>query len=395
MTSWYNNTHPYRKKISIYGKNISGNHSNFPFLFYISSTADVDIQRYAHSGGKDFIFTQSDGITRTHCEIENWNNGSGAVWVRVPSLTNRTSGALYLYYGAKTDNTNDAGYKPSGVWNSNFRGVWHMNNTPAGLNSIIDSTAFGNHGSSQNSMNSTDSVKGMVGKAINFNRIGWSPATGGGDYIKVSGGAHYSSLSVSGNLSITSWAYVKPMSLDYGYYYLLEKNGGVLDNKDNYSLFFYRTSSMYCEWTGDSGYTIVNSKTMTSPNNPAGSWKYYGCIWDKSVNKVRYSINGVEFDTDTNTNNIRSWVSGALYIGCQGDPSYPVDYFFDGMLDEIRIEKVARTTGWIKTTYSSMKNPMGFYSLGGSETKFSVSGDGKLCFYGGNRELIFSTVRNY
>ena len=51
MVDWYNTNWPYRKEITLTASHISGNHTDFPFLF--NTTGNTDLDEHGHSGGKD------------------------------------------------------------------------------------------------------------------------------------------------------------------------------------------------------------------------------------------------------------------------------------------------------------------------------------------------------
>ncbi|KPJ58250.1 MAG: hypothetical protein AMJ46_14485, partial [Latescibacteria bacterium DG_63] len=52
-----------------------------------------------------------------------------------------------------------------------------------------------------------------------------------------------------------------------------------------------------------------------------------------------------------------------LYIGSHDSGEY-----WDGIIDEVRISSVARTAGWIQTSFNNQNNPSAFYGLGDEKT---------------------------
>jgi len=77
------------------------------------------------SGGADIRFTDSDGNTELDYEIELWNpGGTSIIWVKIPSIAaSETSHSIWMYYGNSNANP---GENPSGVWDDNFVGVYHL-----------------------------------------------------------------------------------------------------------------------------------------------------------------------------------------------------------------------------------------------------------------------------
>ena len=42
--------------------------------------------------------------------------------------------------------------------------------------------------------------------------------------------------------------------------------------------------------------------------------------------------------------------------------------YFDGIMDEIRISKVERSSAWVETSYNTMNDPSSFFSVGPEES---------------------------
>ena len=55
---------------------------------------------------------------------------------------------------------------------------------------------------------------------------------------------------------------------------------------------------------------------------------------------------------------------------------YENDKFFNGLLDEIRVSSVARSSPWIETEYNNQVSPPGFYVLGAEMTATTVNSTG-------------------
>jgi hypothetical protein len=146
---WYNPSWTNRKAVTVDHTKVSGGASlaNFAVLF---STTDANLKTVANGGkvgksdGSDILFTAGDGTTKLDHELERYNASTGEVlaWVRIPSLSNATDTALYIYYGnAAAANQQN----PTGVWDSSYKGIWHLSNGTV-LNAG-DSTANANNGS--------------------------------------------------------------------------------------------------------------------------------------------------------------------------------------------------------------------------------------------------------
>ena len=119
--------------------------ANYPMLFTVT---DPDL-RHTASGGKvtdlggdDIIFK---GLDATTCgaappctldhEIERYVNTTGELvaWVRIPAVNTTGAGSdtvIYMYYGNST--VTSPTENPTGVWDANYVGVWHLEEALAG-----------------------------------------------------------------------------------------------------------------------------------------------------------------------------------------------------------------------------------------------------------------------
>ncbi|MFW9897456.1 MAG: DUF2341 domain-containing protein, partial [Candidatus Thorarchaeota archaeon] len=202
------NDFDYYKEIIIDHSKVSGSTplTDFPFLI---SIYDSDLHDNVQLSGNDIAF--SDGITWLDHEIEVFEhdyNGSHAklvVWVRLPSISTITDTKIYLYYGNTTMGPRE---NPTGVWDANYKGVWHASEDPTGT--IYDSTSNNNDGTPQGSMSSADRVDGQIGGSLNFD--------GNDEFIDC---GNPTSLQITGSITVEAW-----FKADYfGNTYLISKNG--------------------------------------------------------------------------------------------------------------------------------------------------------------------------
>ena len=133
----------YRRSITIDGDEVGGSSgylTDFPVLVNLSDTwlktaPDGDIQ---HASGWDIIFRGLDSTTcngTAPCdldfEIETYDGSTGKLvaWVRVPQVYAGDSdpgndSVIYMYYGSGC--VADDPQNATAVWNSNYKGVWHL-----------------------------------------------------------------------------------------------------------------------------------------------------------------------------------------------------------------------------------------------------------------------------
>src|SRR5205807_5875294 len=138
-----------KKQITIDHTKVSGgsNLSSFPVLV---SRTDTDLKTVGNGGkvqsasGFDIIFVDSTETTKLDHEIEKYVASTGEIemWVRIPTMSHATDTIIYMYF----DNSgiSSSQENKTGVWDSNYNGVWHFpNGTTLSAN---DSTADANNG---------------------------------------------------------------------------------------------------------------------------------------------------------------------------------------------------------------------------------------------------------
>ncbi len=140
--------------------------SNFPVLIQITDQSNPIFDR-AQSTGNDIYFTLSDGITKLDHEIEYYKNTTTKeldAWVRIPTLSSSTDTIIYMYYGNSSALNQE---NPTGVWDSNFTTIQHLNET-SGEHS--DSTSNGSNSTVVN-VTPQGSASGQINGADGFDGI--------------------------------------------------------------------------------------------------------------------------------------------------------------------------------------------------------------------------------
>ncbi len=316
--------------------------NDFPFLI---SIYDSDLHENVQSSGNDIAF--SDGITWLDHEMELFERDYNAthtklvVWVRLPSLSTTVDTIIYLYYGNATMSPRE---NPTGVWDTNYKGVWHSSEDPTGT--IYDSTSNNNDGTPQGSMGSADQVDGQIGGSLNFD--------GNDEYIDC---GNPTELQITGSITVEAWC-----KADYfGNTYLVSKNGpsdqrcwdisfDEINLTHGYVIYRYALN-------GEGHADDVGNVTVA-----INQWYHVVGVFDASTYS-RLFLNGQM--VDENTTNILSSQYDApnnLRFGARGDD--PPPNYFDGTIDEVRISNIARSADWIKTEYDNQLDPNSFYSIG-------------------------------
>ncbi|NOR85255.1 hypothetical protein GQ473_03995, partial [archaeon] len=181
--AWHLDGWSKRQLITINKSQVSGINTNMPIGLSINISG-------ANTDASDLRVYGTDGQQLAR-EIEMYENDKLMAWIKVPNLTDTIDYQYYIYWGndAVTEPTADSAYGSQAVWDSNYVGVWHMNNDPNGIApQIKDSTSNGNDGTTYGSMTSGDLIDSYYGKGIKFDGID--------DYIDVGSDT---SLDIDGN----------------------------------------------------------------------------------------------------------------------------------------------------------------------------------------------------
>jgi hypothetical protein len=329
---WYDTSWPNRKAIVVNHAKVAGTSdlTNFPMLF---SVTDANLKTLANGGGvgkpdgTDILFTAGNGTTKLDYELESYNPAIGQViaWIRVPSLFASADTSIYIYYGNATaaDQQNKAG-----VWDSNFKAVYHL-----GSSLGADSTANANTGT----VSSVSAVTGEIGGAGSSN----------GGHISAGNG---SSLQIAGALTLETWVNGNAVT---GYVRMLSKFSSGPYN--GYELLFDASGNPYIQLANNGNIAAAFGSTVT-----AGTWYHVVGTYDGTT--LTTYVNGVAGTPAT--------ASGAL-----ANTTAPLTLFdasftsapFNGALDEVRVSNVARSAGWIGTAYNNESSPSTFFSVGSGE----------------------------
>ena len=373
----------YRKSITVQsGQVSSGPHTNFPMLV---SRTDPDLRTTANGGKvasydagtndpRDIVFMALDNTTcggagtapcRLNHEIETYvaTTGQLVAWVKVPSITNGT--VIYMYYGnscvpSSTQNV-------TGVWDANYRGVWHLNQNPTGTApQMRDSTANAYNGTAVGSFVSGDQQAAVINGGLNFNgtndEIQISAVALGATSVTVSAWIRVKSFSETtfssspanlgavvfntrnADCNVSPTLVVSPASGGAG-----TQNGLVFCN-DSCSI--ARGAKGTTAISLNTWYYAVGTFSRTGTGQFAGNWYVY-------LNGTQSPLNNFNY-AGTATGNF----TGATWrLG--NNAQWP--NFSNVILDEVRVSNTVRSAGWISTEYNNQNAPATFYTVGAEQ----------------------------
>jgi hypothetical protein len=317
--------------------------SNFPVGIKVeSSTGFLD---GAASNAWERIHATVNG-TECYVEVEKWDiaEEEAVLWVRVPTVSASANTSIKLEIGVNNTTTyvgetGDAAAKA--VWDSDFIGVYHLNQDPTGGSGcILDSTSNERHGTPDGSHDQYDLDDGILNKAIYFD----------GD-----NSIDFSAISETPS-AWTIQGVMKPSALGY------------------YKPFF---SNDLSGWNDDVMVGVDPENQFTDSR--------FGVTHQDSTDEIRTNA---FFDTALVTNttcfgaavsdgdnlsavvNDNAWATTAKNGTALdlGDNGYHIGYSvngdrgFVGHINEVRISKVARSEAWLKADYHVLFNTLVSYS---------------------------------
>ncbi|MFX0108872.1 MAG: DUF2341 domain-containing protein, partial [Candidatus Hodarchaeota archaeon] len=304
---------------------------------------DADLRTKVQPDGDDIIF-KSSGLILSH-EIEifeqsyNETHAHLVAWVKADILSS-TDTVITMYYGNPAAESQE---NSADLWNSNFKGVWHLSEDPTGT--LYDSTNNSNHATGYN-LQSDDQVDGQIDGSIDFDNVQ--------DYLDC---GDDSSLDVgSSDFSLSLWFNYD--GVDMG---VLAGKGAVLTAR-RYRISIESGPGMLMAEIDDNTAAKTVFSTSTYGDN---LWHHVSMVRDG--NNLRLFIDGVE-DPNSPTD-ITGYGSldelESFYINAfRSEVGGTLGYWSTANIDEVRVAKIALSPAWIATEYINQLNPNSFYSVG-------------------------------
>ena len=304
--------------------------TNYPLLIRLHSSW-FDFNQ-ATALGDDICFFKKDNSPFSH-EIEQWDpiSGSAAIWVKVDTISGRSNNQFIIMKWGDPDAVNLSNGASVFDTADGFAGVWHLNENPSlGANSIKDRTLNRFDGTPGNSMTSANIASGIIGNGLWFNGIDDSIDAG--------------QLNLNGNYTLSCWVKAEDGECS-NWRFIIKEPAYTLWYDTEWGGFraehFVRN---YFDWRG------IYQDTPDSVPLPMSldTWFYVVSTYDGD--KIRLYINGEQVDSTQTIEQNPLDSEFPLLFGGRNE-----DEFFKGILDEIRIEKTARSAEWIRFCYINQK----------------------------------------
>jgi hypothetical protein len=332
----------YRKNITIASSLVDGALTNFPILVSIT---DNELSNSSQPDGDDIAFTRSaDGMTKYNHELERYYGATGELvaWVNITSLSATSDTYMYMYYGDPDGYSQE---KAEDVWDVDYVGVWHLNET---YGTSIDATSNSNDGTPSGQISQLSEGKIASGAAF-------YPDDNSQYAISDSAAMEPSSL------TIELWWNTDVLPTTNGDYW-----SAFSDSEDDwsagYTMCLYRNDGS--SFDGFQFYSDFGDwdpvEYPTSKLDP-GIWHWAAATYDGGTDGSELFINGTSVDTAATTGSIKN-TAVDINIG-----NHDWDEW-DGKIDEVRLSKVVRSDAWLSTTFNTQNFTNTFISVGAEET---------------------------
>jgi hypothetical protein len=321
------------------GAEIAGRVLNFPVLVRLTS-ANFDFGQ-ARTDGSDLRFAKGSGDPLSF-EIERWDpiTQQAEVWVKIDTVFGNDATHSYLmYWGASTPSISSGTVTISesngaAVFDTSlgFAGVWHMNQvtdakvSDATANSIDGTASF------------TTTTSGTIGMAQSFN----------GQTSKVqASGSTSDKLNFPENSAFSISAWVKTLVLDSVLHAILFKS--------NYQYALQILPENKWEF-----FNFIDKTRWESSRAPAEAAAWVLLTGVRNGTKQYLYIDGTCVDSSVITtpdpSGITRTYNKPFEIGHCSDGGLNNDRYFNGIIDEVRVEKTARPADWIKLCFKNQNS---------------------------------------
>lgn len=354
--SLWPNGYTYRRSITIdHTKVPNSNQADFPVLVCFNATGCTSAAGLNQSGGgahvvntvsstvpythticADCIITDEDGSTVLDFEIERYVASTGELWawVRIGTLRTASDYVLYLYYGKPSVTTDQS--NPHGVWNSAYKGVWHLPDGGTLASPSPDSTT-----------------------AANSATLNFAPTVTTGKIDGAGIFAASSTQSMSGSLSnvglpVTISAWVRPFTGGTGTFDTVFSHNTAATNNGYRITIYDGGTHPALTFGGVAAYTFTNY-------SPSNNVTYYYAV---TVSGNSGTAKGYLAAAGASMGASQSVSVGTM----SGTPNvFSVGAIDWGWVDEVRISNVVRSADWITTEFNNQDSPTTFYTVGAEQ----------------------------
>ncbi len=347
-----------RRKITFNNSASAENLTNFPIMVKLNSSriTYADTQ----SAGQDLRFVDpTDNTVVLPHEVEEFNEtGDDFVWVKVPQIdSGSTTDYIWMYYG---NGSIGDGSDPANVWETNYKGVWHLKENPAGgAPQMLDSTTNNGDGTSAGTMTSGDQVGGQIDGSLDLD--------GTNDTISVPDSSIFSFTNGSGTdlpYTLSAWVFMRDITETAG---IVSKWADAADDAE--WVLYITGSTMLIENYHFDVTNIFRGRTVAlNAGAHQDRWMHVVATYDGSEAVGGFAIyfDGVRVDTTNSTLGSytgMSSVDSPVRMGSYDDDSAT---FLNGIIDHVSVAATNRSADWVEAEFKSGADTIN--SFGGEQT---------------------------
>ncbi|MBN1517724.1 DUF2341 domain-containing protein [Candidatus Sumerlaeota bacterium] len=330
--------------------------TDFPLLVRFGNhIRDFRYDSFELINGGDLRFTAPDGKMLLEHEVDQWDvGGVSLVWVKVPLIVGDFS-RITAHWGNRLANRDRRASTTNDVWSSHYEFVYHFSD------GLLDSTPHRRNAVAQNS---PPSDKGLVGETLSFN-----PERRHSLHIKKD---DFRGIGGGSPRTFSAWIYVEKVDNEVGN--AIISWGANRERGERFEISLEPSGanrgSMHVEV--NDGFTLAYRSLLDQ------SWHHIAIVCpSEDITKVQHYVDGelIPNETPSRTDirtNIESKDCSDLLIGASIELNRSNARFYSGLLDEVRLESVARSAEWVKACYESQLPFTPFYRFGTIEGHIAV-----------------------
>jgi hypothetical protein len=323
-----------RMKVFFSGYNRSETLSNFPALVTFSTNLPgFSYQQLASPTGGDLRFTDAGGYRLIPHEIDEWNtNGTSTVWVDVPSIAS-TNDFVWAYWGNPAATALPAYCTNGSAWPT-YDVVWHLKESGF---PFADSTQ--QHPAAAGV--APVSAPGEIGHGVAFN--------GSSEYLNPG------PVGVGTSFTLSAWI---KLALNENNIQAIWANKPGGWNSAGFALYVntYNTTDgkLFLE-TGDgsTGYDATSPGGLLT----AGQWHFVAASVNETGGTAQLYVDGVNCTASSTVDAAFPNQTG-LNLGRLTNNTY----YFNGVLDEARIQAGAQSSNWVWASWATVASNSVFQS---------------------------------
>jgi hypothetical protein len=337
--AWWDAAWRLRRSLAVDNRGLAEPLTDFPVL--VKLAPDALAVGDAKPAGEDLRFVDAAGKPLPH-EIERWDpSGGSVVWVRLPRIDPAPAAvSFWMYYG------NPAAAAPAAdvaraVWAPPFSGVWHLaDNTADATPNAFDGVK----------MTGGRFVAGPVGHGVELRRamkqhIMFKP----------------NSSFMNRESAITISAWVKPEALSSDGSLIVTFGKWFTDNHNSYADLQVNADGSLVSHidpgtnTSLGGYATVHSTTAPFTPGANSKWSWAAAVIDLTAGTETFFMDGKPIGDPVKAKfSARTFIdmpSSRAGIGTEEDECC---HDWDGLIDEVRVERGARSPAWLAAAWRTM-----------------------------------------